>query len=306
MSNLLSRQLRHLNRAAPAARRVFVPQTSGQLRFFQGTASSNSDGAAVTEEEGEGFDLWKTLSNPLYGLPVGGIAAASAVANGFYIINEETQLLGLWVLFVGTVYHNFGGAIGGFFDETAEAVAKEQHAQEEAIISSMQVTADAHRRQVEISAHLAQIRDAQAGVMDSIVGAKSSQLKHELRAEIVSKLDNILVMEKQVTAGIQSGLVASATEQVRADVDGMKKQALDSAFAALADPSSAAGQDPVTDAYNAVFANFSKNMKAADGKDVDLSADAQTEIAADLEAIARRDGLDFINVSAPSKVSFTA
>ena len=303
---MLSRQLRHLNRAAPAARRVFVPRASTQLRFFQGTASSNNEENAVAESEEEGFDLWKTLSNPLYGLPIGGIAAASAVANGFYVINEETQLLGLWVLFVGTVYHNFGGAIGEFFDESGRAVAKEQLAQEEAIISSMQVTADAHRRQVEIRADLEAIRDAQAEIMDSIVAAKSSQLKHELRAEIVSKLDNIVQMEKQITAGIQSGLVASATEQVRADVGSMKKQALDSAFAALADPNSAPGQDPVTEAYNAIFANFSKNMKASEGKDVELSADAQAEIASDMEAVARRDGLDFIKISAPSKVSFTA
>ena len=117
-NNMLSRQLRHLNRAAPAARRVFVPRASSQPRFFQGTASSNNEETTVAErQEEEGFDLWKTLSNPLYGLPIGGIAAASAVANGFYVINEETQLLGLWVLFVGTVYHNFGGAIGEFFDE---------------------------------------------------------------------------------------------------------------------------------------------------------------------------------------------
>jgi len=170
----------------------------------------------------------------------------------------------------------------------------------------MQVTADAHRRQVEIRADLEAIRDAQAEIMDSIVAAKSSQLKHELRAEIVSKLDNIVQMEKQITAGIQSGLVASATEQVRADVGSMKKQALDSAFAALADPNSAPGQDPVTEAYNAIFANFSKNMKASEGKDVELSADAQAEIASDMEAVARRDGLDFIKISAPSKVSFTA
>ena len=282
--------------ARPMAKRFLAANSK---RFLHATAG-RSDAVAETEEEDSGLDLWKLLSNPLYGLPVGGLAAATAVATDFYVINSETQLLGLWVLFVGTCYHNFGGAIGGMLDETGAAVMKEQHAQENAISASMQVTADAHKRQVEIAGDLAAIREAQASVMDAIVAAKSSKLQHELRAEIVSKLNNIKGTETTVTSGIQAGLVESATAQVRDQVAGMKKEALDSAFAALADPNAPAAADPVTAAYNTIFTNFSKNMKDAAGKDIELAAEVQAEIKAELEAIARRDGLDYIGVSAPA------
>lgn len=283
--------------ARPMAKR-FVAANS--KRFLHATAGRSDAVAETEEEEDGGLDLWKLLSNPLYGLPVGGLAAATAVATDFYVINSETQLLGLWVLFVGTCYHNFGGAIGGMLDETGEAVIKEQHAQENAIIESMQVTADAHKRQVEIADDLAAIREAQTSVMDAIVAAKSSKLQHELRAEIVSKLNNVKATETTATSGIQAGLVESATAQVRDQVAGMKKQALDSAFAALADPNAPAAADPVTEAYNTIFSNFSKNMKDAAGKEIELGAEVQAEIKAELEAIARRDGLDYINVSAPA------
>jgi len=283
--------------ARPMAKRFMGANSS---RLFHATADRSEENAVAEAEEDSGLDLWKLLSNPLYGLPVGGLAAATAVATDFYVINSETQLLGLWVLFVGTCYHNFGGALGGMLDETGEAVMKEQHAQENAIIASMQVTADAHKRQVEIAEDLSAIREAQASVMEAIVAAKSSKLRHELRAEVVSKLNNIKQTEAQVTSGIQAGLVEAATEQVRGQVSGMKKKALDSAFAALADPDAPAAADPVTAAYNNIFSQFAKNMKDAEGKDIELSAEAQAEVKAELDSIARRDGLDYISFSAPT------
>ena len=267
-----------------------IPAT-GTRQFHLTTKFSEEEKAAVAAEEEEGdFDIIATLSNPFYGVPIGGLAAATAVATDFYIINEETQLLGLWCLFVGTIYHNFGADVGAYFDSVGDAVLKEQNAQEEAIIESMRVTADAHRHRLDILDDLSMIRDAQNEILETIVSTKSNQLKHELRDKMVVRLDALKQLEQSVTAGVQSTMVDAATNKVLANVGSMKKKALDSAFAAIANPD-AAGSDPVADEYNAVIKEFA--AKAAKAKDtpIELSAAEQAEVEDELRAMVRKEGL---------------
>ena len=66
-----------------------IPAT-GTRQFHLTTKFSEEEKAAVAAEEEEGdFDIIATLSNPFYGVPIGGLAAATAVATDFYIINEK-------------------------------------------------------------------------------------------------------------------------------------------------------------------------------------------------------------------------
>ena len=53
-------------------------------------------------------------------------------------------------MFVGVVYQNFGGAIGEYFDDIADAHLAEQNAQEMAMVQAMKSTQAAHQRQTEI------------------------------------------------------------------------------------------------------------------------------------------------------------
>lgn len=291
--------------ARALARRVAAGRFRSQAVRFASAEAASTGGDDDVEEKEQGEGLIATLSNPVYALPLGGLVAMTGVATDFYILGEETQLLGLWVLFCGTIYHNFGDMIGEAFDDMADAVAKEQNAQEHAIVESMEITKAAHERQTAIYEDIKAIFEAQKELMDTIVAGKSMQLHHDFRSQIVSKLNNIVSEEAGLTSDVQSGLVNAATKQVRASIttDAAKKVALEQAIAAIASPDTPPGKDQVSDMYNAVFADFAKNLAAAKEEEQTLSAEVKAAVAEDIAAVARRDGLDFISVATPEKVA---
>ena len=124
---------------------------------------------------------------------------------------------------------DFGGAIGEYFDDIADAHLAEQNAQEMAMVQAMKSTQAAHQRQTEIHADINAIFEAQQELMSTIVEAKSNQLKHTVRDGLVAKLEATISEESRLTGAIQAGLVESATAQVRAEVtsDAVKNAALE-------------------------------------------------------------------------------
>ena len=227
------------------------------------------------------------------------------ITKQFYILDAESQLLGLWCMFVGTCYYNFGDSVAGFFDDIAVGVQADQNAQEDAIIGAMEVTKEAHMRQTAIYEDIQAIYEAQKVVMDSLCTAKSSELGHIMRAQVVAKLETVVQQESRMTNTIQSNLVAAATEQVRSSVAGerAKTMALENAFAAIADPSAPpAGKDPVSAIYTKFFADFNGRLAAAGSADIELSAEVQAQMEEEMKTAARRDGLEFVTVKAPSSM----
>jgi len=208
-------------------------------------------------------------------------------------------------MFVGTCYYNFGDSVAGFFDDIAVGVQADQNAQEDAIIGAMEVTKEAHMRQTAIYEDIQAIYEAQKVVMDSLCTAKSSELGHIMRAQVVAKLETVVQQESRMTNTIQSNLVAAATEQVRSSVAGerAKTMALENAFAAIADPSAPpAGKDPVSAIYTKFFADFNGRLAAAGSADIELSAEVQAQMEEEMKTAARRDGLEFVTVKAPSSM----
>ena len=221
----------------------------------------------------------------------------------FYILDAETQLLGLWCMFVGTCYFNFSDPIANYFDDLAANVQKDQNAQEDLIIDAMEVTKGAHQRQTAIFEDIQAIYEAQKVVMESLVAAKTNELGHIVRASVVQKLDNVVTQESRMTATIQSNLVDAATEQVRTSVTGdrAKTMALENAFAAIADPTAAStGKDPVSSIYSKFFNDFNARLADASANETELSAELRAEMEAEMKSVAARDGLDFVNIAAPA------
>ena len=204
-------------------------------------------------------------------------------------------------MFVGTCYYNFGDQIGAMLDETGAQVKSEQHQQEDAIIAALEVTKEAHSRQTAIFEDINAIHESQKEIMEAIVSAKSSELRHQMRAQVVSRLENVAAEESRFTAGIQAGLVNAATEQVRSAMatKEVKDRALQQAMKQIADPSQALTEDPVGEVYSKVFADFNAKLAATANEEQALSAEAKAEMSEDMKSIARRDGLDFVSVSAP-------
>lgn len=300
-----------LSRFARSAVRAHgsVPRTSSAFRTFHVSAPCNKDNeeAAVAEEEDDsvGNDgiLGTLFGNPYYSVPLCGLGVMTATASDYYILDAESQLLGLWCMFVGTCYYNFGDSVAEYFDEISASVQRDQNAQEDLIIDAMQVTKAAHERQTAIFEDIQAIYEAQKVVMDALVTAKSNELGHMVRASVVQKLDNVSTQESRMTATIQSNLVEAATEQVRTSVTGdrAKTMALENAFAAIADPDApVTGKDPVSSIYSKFFSDFHTRLAEASANDTELSAELRAEMEAEMTTVARRDGLEFVNVSAPA------
>ena len=107
---------------------------------------------------------------------------------------------------------------------------------------------------------------------------------------MVLRLDALKQLEQSVTADVQSTMVNAATEKVRANVESMKKAALDSAFAAITDQN-AVINDPVTNEYGTVLKAFAEKAAAAKDTAIELSAAEQAEVEDELRAMIRKEGL---------------
>jgi hypothetical protein len=286
-----------------------VPRTTSAFRSFHASPPSNNDQgeSAVAEEEDDNIGndgvLGNLFGNPYTSIPLCGLGVMTATATDFYILDAETQLLGLWCMFVGTCYFNFSDPIANYFDDLAANVQKDQNAQEDLIIDAMEVTKGAHQRQTAIFEDIQAIYEAQKVVMESLVAAKTNELGHIVRASVVQKLDNVVTQESRMTATIQSNLVDAATEQVRTSVTGdrAKTMALENAFAAIADPTAAStGKDPVSSIYSKFFNDFNARLADASANETELSAELRAEMEAEMKSVAARDGLDFVNIAAPA------
>jgi hypothetical protein len=274
---------------------------------FHASAANNDDAkdaAPVDDSTGNDGIFGALFGNPYTSIPLCGLGVMSATATDFYVLDAETQLLGLWCMFVGVSYQNFGGAIGQYFDDIADAHLAEQNAQEMAMVQAMKSTQAAHQRQTEIHADINAIFEAQQELMATIVDAKSNELKHTVREGLVAKLDATVMEESRMTGAIQAGLVEAATAQVRSEVssDAVKTAALEQAFASIADPTApAAGEDPVAAIYSKAFADFDAKVKSLQASEFELTAEVQQEMKEAMDAVRARDGLDFVNVEVPSK-----
>lgn len=283
------------------APRVFSASFHSSIPRFEKTDDESAAAVAASSEDEVGNDgiLGELFGNPYYAVPIGGVGFMSAVQLDWYVFNEETQLLALWCLFVGTVYHNFGSGIASFFDDIANGIKNEQLAQEDAIIQAMKVTRDAHARQTEIYGDIKSIFEAQQELMDIITASKSKELKHKLRDQVVSRLDNLVAIEERAVLQIKDDLVNKTTEKVRAAIttDEIKKAALDQAFKAIADPSAPAGEDPVAALYTKSFQEFNARVQQLAAEPVELTPEIKAEALAEMKAVAAREdvGADIVN-----------
>ena len=77
--------LRNVTRRNIVAHRLarMLPTSGQQTQFHVTTKSSEEEKAAAATEEDGDFDIVATLSIPFYGVPIGGLAAATAVATDF-------------------------------------------------------------------------------------------------------------------------------------------------------------------------------------------------------------------------------
>lgn len=212
-------------------------------------------------------------------IPIGWTFAIPALHNDFFIVNEETQLTGVFLLFCVIVYTQAGEMIHKGLVEKADAMLAEQNELEDAVIDCLE---DLHNDIDKLSGNLVQdfqaISETTAATYAKLNAAGAIKPQYDMKSQVervlaIIEQEEINVKEKAKTA-LMAEATASVTEQFLTSKD-LKKSAMDLAIAKIKGTAKAS-DDPV----KAAFIKFFKEKSAAAEK-----ADDSAELKAQREAL---------------------
>ena len=274
---------------ARSALRVNAPPAVAALHTSAPRREEAKAVAAPAEEAPSVFSHWSVQGG------VGFLLAIPLVQTQMVILSEETQLVGVFSIFVALAYQGSSEYLSTLFDERKKTVMAEHNALEQAAIDNVKEVMDAHKKRLTLLEDMAVVKDTYQGVIDDMQSSATFEYQHAKRAEIVKMLDLVAGKTAALAAETQAGLVDEASTSVVASfaADAKAKAAtLDAAIAAVGDPSKgAAAGKPVDALFTAFFKGKAAEMKKVEGKPMALS-DAEKAAAVDeIAAILKRDGI---------------
>lgn len=237
--------------------------------------------------------LFGTGLSEWFALPIGITAAVPLIKYEWLVVNEETQLLAVFIAFCVTFYTQGGDALYKSMDETAKTILKEHTEAEDKVIASMKKKLEflkANSNMVDDFEAINKIRE-EAYVHLNKAGKVKPQ--HDFKAQMERAIAIIVQEEQNVAEKAKTALMEEATAAVTAQFGTSKelqKAALDSAIAKIKGTAKA-GEDPV----QATFIQFFKD-KAADAAKADDGSEAAAQRAAlvnKLNATAKNEGFFF-------------
>merc|ERR1711896_4008 len=172
--------------------------------------------------------------------------------------------------------------LANMFDEQSAEVLKQASAVEEVSVNALSETIETYKKQLSLAEDTAALASAQSALMQEISASKTLSLQHHLRADMIKKLEAVQSDEQAVSRELQSTMVQWATDQVTASfttadgADALRASAMDQALAAIKDPQNAAQA---------------------------LPAEVVSDIQSTMEAYAKRDGIEGVDVVAPTSVA---
>mmetsp|Transcript_28856 Transcript_28856/g.42584 ORF Transcript_28856/g.42584 Transcript_28856/m.42584 type:complete len:300 (+) Transcript_28856:70-969(+) len=274
---------------ARAAPRSF-PRVTPHIGFH---ASSRKEEESKAVEPVSKGGLFGTGLSEWFALPVGITAAVPLIKYEWLVVNEETQLLAVFIAFCVTFYTQGGDAVYKAMDETAKTILKEHTEAEDKVIAAMEKKLEflkANSNMVDDFEAINKIRE-EAYVNLNKAGKVKPQ--HDFKAQMEKAIAIIVQEEQNVAEKAKTALMEEATAAVTAEFGSSKelqKAALDSAIAKIKGTAKA-GEDPV----QATFIQFFKN-KAADAAKSDDGSEAAAQRAAlvhKLNATAKNEGFFF-------------
>merc|ERR1712127_538023 len=201
----------------------------------------------------------------------------------WYVINEETQLLAVFIAFCVTVYTQGGDAIHKALDQKAVDLLKEHNAAEDNVVAALEQKLEFLQAGKNMVNDFEAMNEIRAETYDKLNAAGA------VKAQVERMLNMIAAEEASVTEKTKTSLMAEATASVTgkfASDKALKKAALDAAIAKIKGGKAAA--DPV----QAEFVKFFK-AKAAEAK---ASKDDSEEVAqkeamiAKMNSVAKNEG----------------
>jgi hypothetical protein len=258
--------------------------------------------ATLTVEESKG-GLFGTGLSEWFALPVGVVAAVPLLKLDWYVVNEETQLMAVFLAFCVTLYTQGGDAIFKALDVKAVNLLKEHNEAEDKVIEALEqklVFLKANQNAVN---DFNAINDIRVSTYEKLNAAGAVKPQHDFKIQVERMLNMIAAEEASVTEktkmALMSEATASVTEKMTSD-KALKKAALDSAIATLK------GGKTTADPVQAAFVQFFKDKAAAAKASKDDSEEkAQREsLIAKMNSVAKNEGF-FFEVDSAGKPKMT-
>ncbi|KAL9189437.1 hypothetical protein ACHAXT_009112 [Thalassiosira profunda] len=246
--------------------------------------------AAVPVESKGG--LFGTGLSEWFALPIGVAAAVPIIKFDWYVINEETQLLAVFLAFCVTFYTQGGDAVYNALDQKAKDLLKEHNEAEDKVIEALDQKLVFLKANQNMVNDFNAINEIRAATYEKLNAAGAVKPQHDFKAQVERMLTMIAAEEGSVAEKMKMGLMseatASVTEKFSSD-KALKKAALDAAIAKIKGDKS--GSDPV----QAAFVQFFKDKAAAAAASKDDSEEkAQKEaMIAKMNSVAKNEGFFF-------------
>ena len=234
------------------------------------------------------------LNQPSRFVPVGLGVMGFLSATGLYHWNEESQILGLFILFTGVAYAKGGDALGKMLDEMSDAVLKEHNALEDAQIASTKLAIAALEKQSEVYTDVKKLVEAVDALQAVVTETATRKARAEQMKILGVCLQFLLDREARESDRIHRQIVENATAEVRSAFtkSEVKKKALSQAIAALKSAKSGDAKDAqVSDLFlSAVRAEAAKAKSIkVDNKPLNTAA-----LPEELKTLLRREGLGYL------------
>jgi len=246
---------------------------------------------AMTPAEDKG-GLFGTGLSTWFALPLGVAAAVPALKFDWYVVNEETQLLAVFLAFCVTLYSQGGDAIYRTLDEKARALLKEHNEAEEKVIEALEQKLIFLKANKNMANDFNAINEIRAETYGKLNAAGAVKPQHDFKAQVERVLSLIAVEEAAVAEKAKARLMEEATASVTAKIishKGLKKEALDSAISAL--KGGKGSGDPVQSAFVQYFKDRAAEAKAS--KDDGEEKEQREALIAKVNSVAKNEKFFF-------------
>jgi len=248
--------------------------------------------ATPAEPAGKG-GLFGTGLSEWFALPIGITAAVPAIHFNWYVVNEETQLLAVFVAFSVACYSQGGDAIFKALDGKAKVMLKEHNEAEDKVIDALENKRDFLKTNQNMVQDFEAINAIREEGYVSLNAAGAVKPHHDFKSQMERALNMIVQEESSAKEKTKVALMEEATTTVREQFTSskaLKKAALAAAIAQI--------QGDVTESTDPVrneFVQFFKKKGASlattdDGSEEKVQREA---IIAKINAVAKSEGFFF-------------
>jgi len=181
------------------------------------------------------------------------------------VLNEETQLLGCFILFCATMYTQLGGLLAKSFEDYRDEIFNKFKSLDDNMLSKIKATQAENAKLVDLEDNVKSLFELKDQL--AVVKADSLNLEeqHKFRDEIARKLDLLASLEDSAVGAIKARMIS----KIKADVANkfktdaaLKEAALQSAISVIAAGAKGKlGKDVVGDAFVASIKAYTAEYK---------------------------------------------